>query len=193
MYINIFPKVKLDIIDYNIFDGITYTGRKNIMNGKFADKISYKDYDMIHTFSGGCLVLYSLMQMKNKISYNKVIFDSGPFFPTPEQASNYICNIYGINNQNINNILINNIALFWKLEGINWKKGLIDYNKWLYSINNSLCLHSINDTLLDYKEINKWSLKTNTKIVNFNNSEHVQLYRYEKDKYIENILNYSSQ
>ena len=55
------------------------------------------------------------------INSNKIIFDSGPFFPTPTQTSNYICSILNINNNYIDYNLQSVISSYWKLEGYNLK------------------------------------------------------------------------
>ena len=53
-----------------------------------------KKFDVIHCFSGGSLYYYNLKKI-NVIS-ERIIYDSGPMFPTPDCVSNYIINYYNL-------------------------------------------------------------------------------------------------
>lgn len=192
MYKKIYKNSKIDVINYSVFNAINFTGWEKIKNGCYNKYLNYYEYDLIHTFSGGSLVLYNLINNNKSLilNSNKIIFDSGPFFPTPAQTSNYICSILNINNIYIDYNLQSVISSYWKLEGYNWENELFKYNNWINKNNNSLCLLPKNDPLLEYNEIELWSDKTNSEIVLFNDSKHVQLYRKNPDKYIQNVFDF---
>jgi hypothetical protein len=192
MYKKIYKNSKIDVINYSVLKAINFTGWKKINNGCYNKYLNYNEYDLIHAFSGGSLVLYNLINNNQSLilNSNKIIFDSGPFFPTPMQTSNYICNVLDINNNYIDYNLQSVVSSYWKLEGYDWENELFKYNNWLNKNNNSLCLLPENDPLLEYNEIELWSDKTNSEIVLFEDADHVQLYRKNPDKYIQNIIDY---
>ena len=67
---------------------------------RYLDK---KKYDYVHIFSGG-VFKYHCWTLNNydSLKHSKVIFDSSPLFPTPEQTSNYFLNSFPyINNKNV--------------------------------------------------------------------------------------------
>ena len=196
MYKNILPQAKITNLNYNFVDFILPRCKKSTITDKLNKQISDNEYDVAHVFSGGSLVLHTLLE-NNKLQYNKLIFDSSPLFPTPNQLSNYICEICNTKNDNIKNSLQYIIPKIWTADSIisniktyNWKKNYESYNNWLFSNKKSLCLLMKNDKLIDYNAVNNWLLYSNSKLIYFDKGKHVQLYKYEKEKYIENILQY---
>jgi len=192
MYKKMYKKSKIDVVNYSLFNAINFTGWNRIKDGCYNKYLNYNSYDLIHTFSGGNFVLHNLINNNNSLilNSNKIIFDSSPFFATSKQTSKYICNTLNINNNFIDSNLQSLISTYWSLEKYDKEYEVDMYNNWLNATRNSLCLLPENDPLLEYKDIELWSDKTNSEIVYFNDSNHVQLYRKHPEKYMQNIIDY---
>ena len=98
-YVNKYVKeyIKLGIKKENI-DIFEYKNPYTIRDAYKIYKtntIQNKKYDIIHTFSGGSLVL-GFLRMSDNYNFDKVIFDSGPMFPTNRCTCNYLTNLYNI-------------------------------------------------------------------------------------------------
>lgn len=189
----------IKIINYEVKDIISNRGWLEIREQSQKQK-----YDLIHCFSGGSLYYYNLI--KSGVNCEKIIYDSGPMFPTSDCVSNYVTNYYFNNNNVLNNVLNtifkNSIDTYWNYEkNVIPKEKLIelshdiDYNNLILNKDsNYLIINDINDNLVQldkiYDLLHNNLLKNNVKIQLFENSKHVQHLRYNEDIYIDNIYNF---
>jgi len=150
-----------------------------------------KKFDVIHCFSGGSLYYYNLKKIN--VYSEKIIYDSGPMFPTADCVSNYIINYYEFNN-NKKFLISNSIDYFWDIEKKYFLKDQLknlthddDYNDIIFDNKfKYLLINDLNDKIVLHKEIN--NLIENKKNLDltqsiFENSIHVQHLRYNEEEY----------
>lgn len=94
-YIALYKKLgatKIDILHHNTFDILTPKGLFNFQEQGWKKNII--PYDIVHSFSGGSLIIPYLSHNPNSHYIN--VFDSGPMFPSIKQTGQFICNFTGV-------------------------------------------------------------------------------------------------
>lgn len=142
----------------------------NEIRNKFIPKKQH--YDIIYCISGGSLHMLNLLQAKNKFTYNKIIFDSGPYLYNTCQAENYLKYIP------IEKIL--NVYYGEKIKVVNK-----EYESVVLNLNvPKLILTSKTDTMIDQIYIKKYiKSSTNIKYIEFEKGSHANIYKTNKDEY----------
>jgi hypothetical protein len=196
-YVNKYVKeyIKLGIKKENI-DIFEYKNPYTIRDAYKIYKtntIQNKKYDIIHTFSGGSLVL-GFLRMSDNYNFDKVIFDSGPMFPTNRCTYNYLTNLYNIPKifeNTLHNIISKNRILhlnneekqfMFQMEN-NFERSIFPEDK------HKLLFNSPKDNLILLDDILKLNDK-NTQHVIYDNSDHVQHMKYNKDHYIQTVYDF---
>ena len=181
-------KENIDIFEYKT--NLTYTYYYKIYKESISKK---KKYDIVHSFSGGSLI-QSQLQLANW-NFDKIIYDSGPMFPTIKCVTNYLIssNILPKSFENISNKTMKTV---WNLEKINSdvKKHLNNvqpiYNNIIFPEDkHKLLFNSPKDKLILLDDILKLNDK-NTQHIIYDNSYHVQHIRYNKDHYTQTIYDF---
>ena len=184
------PNTVVDVVPYKITDAVFYKNWKKIQAGSM-DHLVEKEYDCIHMMSGGCLIAYNQMDFNTPIISPKKIFDSGPFFPCPDLTSNYIYHQTKVFPRLAIKPVSFGIKSYWEsVERFDYSGNAIKYEKWLNNHQESLCMISPDDVLLDMNRIDKFINKTDSIKIKFN-SPHARLLE-EKDKYCQSLLEYLS-
>ena len=191
-YINLYKNIYgndtvIHTVKYKKIDGISFNRWKKIRSGYLYNEYLYDNYNCIHMISGGSLIAYNQLNYFKNIKSDKIIFDSGHFFPSPYESARFMCNyIPFLNKNNISNLekILNPI---YKLEGYTDDEEM-KYLNWLNTFKNNLLIYNPEDKLLNINKINYFSKKTNSNVVLFN-SPHAFLLK-EKDLYIETIKSY---
>ena len=191
MYKNLFGKtsVSVDIVPYEIKDGVTHKGWNDLRSGALSHHIKSDSYDCIHMISGGSLVAYNhLNYCKRNIKTDKIIFDSGPFWPCSFQASNYLCNYSNLPKRIFYNPFSSGIRMYWeKYENMDYTSNLNNYTKWLESNTDSLCIINRNDSLLFTDKINRYVKNSISRLVHID-APHANL--ISSERYKETIKEY---
>ena len=159
-------------------------------------------YDVIHAFCGGSIIAFYLKHMG--ISYDKIIFDSGPIYPTYETFTNW-CLINTPNIVNLNTNLKENfisptimsfIKTFWNLERNycplvkNLNNSINDdyeSSKYLFSDHPKLVINDKSDKMIFHDKVFEMNTNKDITFHYFNNSIHVQHFKNHKEKYIDVI------
>ena len=183
-----FKKENIDIFNYKT--NITYTYYHKIYKESISKQ---KKYDIVHSFSGGSLIQCQL-QLANW-NFDKIIYDSGPMFPTIKCVTNYLIssNIVPKSFENISNKTMKTV---WNLEKIN--SDVKRYSNNIQPIYNNiifpndkpkLLFNSKSDNIILLDEIIKLNDKNTTKIL-YENSPHVQHMKYNQDHYIQTLSDF---
>jgi hypothetical protein len=184
-HINVYVKMykrlgyNVDIMKYKVYDGITMNGLNSIKQRKH----DYLDPDIIHTFSGGPLILHAMSQGSNSIDYDKLIIDSGPIFPSSKETANYISLLTYLSNKDLIERYINK---YWKSEQHYDENLEKKFKTWLL-LQNTLCILGNEDKYIDRNKVTNWINYNNVQHKIFKNAGHCDSYRYNKEEYIELI------
>lgn len=177
----------IEIIDYSVKELTSFKKWINI-----RENIKVKNYNFIHCFSGGSLFYYNMK--KCGVFSDKVLYDSGPMFPTVDCISNYVNNYYfKSNNKIIDKTLYFTFNSYYDLEnlilpGPNLKEESKDYEKIIFDNNSKyLIINNVNDKLVQLSKIKNVLNNENVENIIFNNSKHVQHLKYNEEKYINSI------
>ena len=197
-YIHLYKNLGVDKVDVINYPLNKILSNKGWLELRETNKNITKNYDVVHNFSGGSLLYYNLCKIG--LDNKKVIYDSGPMFPTPECTSNYIVNFYNLN-QNYKPIFNSVIDFYWNIELktldnkqleklIYYKNNYKDYNNVIFNKDKeTLILNDLNDKIVLHEEINK-NLKNNIETYYFKNSTHVKHLRYHENEYQNIIKNF---
>ena len=173
---------EVDVYKYNIMDAVSYSRWKTFR--KSVLQHVNKEYDVAYVMSGGSLHLHNLYYHVNPVRYKSIIYDSGPYLPRAHQVERYIHNKFHLKLPYQS--MINQI---WKIEGAN-----IPYENKLYLEQThhpdipKLVLYSQNDNLIDNGDIQDFIKNQRIcKYYNFQNAEHVQLYKKYPEIYAQQI------
>ena len=182
-YINMYKKIGVDNVDvmkYSLLEAFSHRGWK-----KFRKRENIaKYYDVVHTFSGGSLIAYNLL--KNNWEFKKLIFDSGPMFPTEECSINYLIGTKLIP-ESSRKFSEKTLSKIWTLDYSTCPEirndYIIDYKKTLFpSENKKLIINSTKDTIILPKRIEE-IIDNNSEVISYENSNHVCHYRENKNHY----------
>jgi hypothetical protein len=175
---------KCDTIIYPTWKALTWTGNKSIMN--YAPEKGDGKYDIVHTFSGGSLVSGLLtISPSFKLRFNKIIYDSGPMFPTADCTTNYLRVMSGLSQKDmprLNNLL----DRAWEIEGYPTKYNRYYERKMLHDTIPRMYINSSSDKYVQHDKIKDYK-NGNFTALTFEDSEHVQHYRKYPKEY-ENSL-----
>ena len=93
-------------------------------------ELNNKKFDAVHIFSGG-VFKYHCWTINNYdcLGHSKIIYDSSPFFPLPEQFANYIINQLPVikNIPNSQEYICNIVDKLWYMCGYNSKDKLHEF------------------------------------------------------------------
>ena len=118
-YIALYKKLgatKIDILHHNTFNILTPKGLFNFQEQGWKKNII--PYDIVHSFSGGSLIIPYLSHNPNSHYVN--VFDSGPMFPSIKQTGQFICNFTGVS--------LHAQRPFELMVGANWVLQALYYN-----------------------------------------------------------------
>ena len=159
-----------------------------------------KHYNIIHCFSGGSIVAFYLANLG--VSYDKIIFDSGPMYLTEECFANYLSNSPELNG-NVNSKLLEYfINRAWAIEKMrsgrlcNFHTNIMEKyedENFLLSKHKKLILNDPSDKLILSHKFDKLKKMNNIQFKYFYNSKHIQHLRYFPNYYhtlIHNFLSY---
>lgn len=177
----------VDVVPYKIHQSVLFSNWKKIRKGEIL-KTYEKEYDVVHMISGGCIVGYNQMEFFYNKTPKKVIFDSGPFYPCPHLTANFTQKSLKILPESTIKPIGKIFDYTWKLEGAQNLNE--EYDEWLHSRYNSLCLLNRNDELLDFERIDKYLKLSKSKLVEMD-EEHAFLLK-DKELYNQSIFEYLS-
>ena len=93
--------------------------------GAFAE-MEKQTFDIVHLFSGSVFRYYNwMLHNPNSFDHSKIIFDSGPYFPEPQQITDYTKSIIPAmkNIPFYDGVLNKSINAYWKNQGFDYKNG----------------------------------------------------------------------
>ena len=179
IYINMWKNLGANVDNevYRINDTFNIYKHHKIRN-KFIPKKQH--YDIIYCISGGSLHMLNLLQAKNKFTYNKIIFDSGPYLYDTCQAENYLKQMYPTTLKYIPIEKILNVYYGEKIKVVNK-----EYESVVLNLNvPKLILTSKTDTMIDQIYIKNYiKSSTNIKHIEFEKGSHANIYKTNKDEY----------
>ena len=174
----------------NIRQCITYTGWKTMRNNP-PDWIS-EQIDMAIIFSGGVFPYINYKIARHDFQPTKLIFDSGIFFPTPNQTSNYLKHILPAAGSLIFPTRLSSMAIntLWTMQKYNWKKRLAEFEQQLSCQAEKLIINSANDPFILRHDLEKFLIRYSGGPITehlFQKSGHVQHFRFHPHEY-KNLL-----
>ena len=178
---------KVKILPTPVLQSLTFSGLKQFKVDGPPKEVN-EEFDVIHLFSGSCLRYHSYMQNNpNIFNHKKVIFDSGPFFPTSPQVSNYITETIPIL-KNYKSKIKKITDIIWYIDcNPNTDDETCAFIQSLKCDREKLFLNSQKDQMIDYEKIMATFSNNNEKHVIFENSSHLQHYKKNKKQYEETI------
>lgn len=164
-------------------------------------KLNSKKYDYVLIFSGGIFQYHCYTLNNNNIfNHSKIIFDSSPMLPIPEQLSTYVINsmpdqLNYLNNNMINNTFNKLADNYWSFKDYNYKD---KYNIFTDNINcgrEKLIFIGDNDKFINKQLINneiiQWEKKNKViKPSEFTNNGHLNHYKNNPEIYKDTIFNF---
>ncbi len=145
--------------------------------------------DVAIMFSGGVFPYVNYRIAKKEFRPQKLIFDSGLFFPTPLQITNFIKHLIpapyrmafpsGLANFTVDN--------YWRIENYNWKQRLADYEQQFCCDAKKLIINSKDDPFIIRTDLERFLRNYSGGEINehlFDKSAHVQHYRHHPREYI---------
>jgi hypothetical protein len=156
-------------------------------------KPQHKHYDAAYCISGGCLHMHNLICAKNNFTIDKVIFDSGPYLFNSKHIDNYIHKTY-FNKYNQTIPFEKMLTNMYEMRKIY----LESYNKEYY---NTLLNKDLPKLILLGKEDNIIYRPFVTELINnshhnnivhheFEKGNHANLYKYNREDYIDIVNNF---
>ena len=179
----------IDVYDYNVnVNAVSPFG--TFYKAYDINKNNKKDYEIVHSFSGGSFIQNSL-QMAGW-EFGKIVYDSGPMFVKPECLTQYLIG-YGVINEGFRKPLNMGTDILWGIEKYYYKKykeyDFNKYNKLLFPKKTpTLLFNSSIDDIILFDEIKDKS--KDSEMILYDNSKHVQHMRYNYEDYIENLYNF---
>jgi len=173
---------EVDCYQYPVIDAVSYTRWKHIRE----TRQEMQKYDVVFCMSGGSLYLHNLRHNAyNPIEYDKIVYDSGPFFPNAKQGEHYVNNTL-----NCTLPLQSVINFVWRLEGCT--DSILKQENTSYLDNThhqdipKLILTSDEDKVIIQSDIEDFvSKQTDCLHHRFKTGGHVQLYRKHPEEYQE--------
>ena len=177
---------KVEIQGYEIHQAATYTGWKSVRK---TARIGRAHYDAAFVMSGGSLHLHNLVHSDQGkelgLSYDRLIYDSGPYLPKASHANRYVSGQFGfpISVEGL-------VRAYWGWEGYVDDKEEID--RYLSTTHATsipkLCLLSENDKLIDKQDVeNVMTTTDSSHCVVFSEGKHADIYRHNKEQYLSSI------
>ena len=184
-YISMWKKLNatVDPEPYHLRDVFSVNHRHAIIRDTFQPKQAH--YDVIHCISGGCLYLFNLLQAKHSFTYDRIIFDSGPYLYSTPQVENFVHQTYPnskcIPVKRLIDIYYNN-----KLGPVN-----AEYERTvLYTPADKLVLTSTMDRTIDQPFVEDFIHKTGAKHVKFPTGAHANIYKTNMDEYTSALMDF---
>ena len=179
----------------DIFKSMNYNQwKKWQQQGPFTE-IDRQKFDIVHLFSGSVFRYYNwMLHNQNAFDHSKIIFDSGPYYPEPQQINGYTKSLTPVLNKipYYDNILNNSINTYWKNQGFDYIKGSSDYIEHMNCGRDKMIIYGGKDNMLDFDKINLFyqnciKKNSNTKKIVFPNAGHLQNYKLNPKEYTEEI------
>ena len=153
------------VLPTSIADSISFRKWQKWRTNGPDEELEGKRFDRVHVFSGSVFRYHNwLLYDKNCLGHEEIVFDSSPFFPTPQQVSKYAKHtiIPGLNTTLPEIALDSAINMYWKNQDYEWQERLPEYINNLESCPRSkLLITSRRDKMLDHDAIaqlvNKWN------------------------------------
>jgi len=171
-----------DFYRYNAYKDILRTSNYYANREVFEPKKMH--YDIVHCISGGSLYLHLLLTSKKTFTYNKIIYDSGPYTFDHKQTEIYAHETFPITQclpiKNILNAINGNRALKLKEE----------HKLNLYTPHEKLVLTSKLDKTIDREFVMKYIDKSGAKHIEFNNGKHANIYLTNQEEYTQSLFDF---
>lgn len=168
----------------------TYTGNKRVLEYEPTD--GNGRYDLVHSFCAGSLTVNLLMQSPTfKLNFNRIIYDSGPMFPSGNALVHTLQGMYGFKHRK-HPIIACMVESLWKLEGVDRKNYLKQYSDNIFrNPKPKLYVNSEADRILQQDKLKKYiDNSTNYEEYWFDASRHVRHHKHYPDEYEEVIYNF---
>lgn len=173
----------VDYEPYNIMDVLLF--KKKYINRKIIPKVQH--YDVVYSISGGCFHMSNILLANKHITYDKVIFDSGPYSYNTKHLEHYVNEKY-LFKYKLNHIpvdtIINKFYQFRKIDLALYNKNYND--NFISTSKPTLLLTYKNDNIIVKPYIDQLVL-SNTHHYEFEKGEHANLYRTNPQLYIDII------
>ena len=171
----------------NIKKCITYSGWKEMRNNPPA--WANQDIDLAVMFSGGVFPYVNYRIANSNFKPKKLIFDSGIFFPTPDQTSNYIKHILPLACRRVfpTSVANRSIKTLWGVQQYNWKERLAEFEQQISCNAEKLIINSKDDRFIIRSQLegflNRYTGGNISEYL-FERSGHVQHYKNHPKEYI---------
>lgn len=182
----------------DIFKSMNYNQwKKWQQQGPFTE-IEKQKFDIVHLFSGSVFRYHNwMLHNPNSFDHTKIIFDSGPYYPEPQQINGYTKSLMPILNKipYYDTILNNSINIYWKNQGFDYTKGSSDFIEQMNCGRDKLIIYGEKDNMLNFDKIDLFyqncvKKNSNTKKVVFYNAGHLQNYKLNPEEYTLEIRNF---
>jgi hypothetical protein len=180
-YVNLWNTLNAstDFYKYSAYKDILRSSNHKVLRESFEPKKMH--YDIVHCISGGSLYLHLLLTSKKTFTYNKIIYDSGPYTFDHKQTENYAHQTFPITRllpvKNILNAINGNVASQLKDE----------HKNNLYTPHKKLVLTCKTDYTIDRKFVNQFIHGSGAHNIEFNKGGHANLYQPNKEEYTQSL------
>jgi len=159
-------------------------------------KFVTEKFDVVHLFSGACLIYYNaLLSPHFNWDHKCIVYDSGPYLPTSAHIVHYFQNLGASKNALTRSTMIGNgmqklVDMVWALQGFQAEKELKQYLEVLTCTRPKLLLNSYGDRIVLHKDVAKFvelCTKRGSEVNShyFENSSHASHYRVHPKEYKE--------
>jgi hypothetical protein len=173
----------VDFESYQIRDIFSIKKQHDIIRATYQPKNSH--YDAVYCISGGCLHLLNLVQAKKSFTYDRLIFDSGPYLYSMSQTEHYIHQMYPA----LKVIPVKRILDLYYVNKIESKNS--EYKSVVLNAPvKKLVLTSQTDRIVDQVFIADFVRQSGSTHVKFPSGTHANIYKANKEEYKSALLDF---
>lgn len=178
-YIDLWKKLGSNVVDHEPYElqDIFRVNAYPIIREKFCSRQPH--YDIVYCISGGSLHMLNLIKAKNSFTFDRIVFDSGPYQFSVRQAENYAQQLFPWTKM---------LPMYSALN-MAYKKCTIPLNKehrdFFLNVNvPKLILTSKTDLIIDSQFIAEYTKsQSNCTHIQFATGAHANIYKTNQDEY----------